>query len=266
MDNKNSFGGGKLEYVPLSSLRVHPKVQREFDETWGNKIASNWDPLKCEPLAAVRAKTNGVVNGSYLVIDGQHRLFAARTHYGNVDQMLPCWVSPDLELEEQATLFLGWNNTKTVKPFSKWNVRRLAEDETVHAIDTMLKEFGLKAQAAESEGSVRAIAAVENIYTKHGPEILRDTLKILSRAWGTQADAYDNIMIRGLSFVVLRVGKAMEHGEMARKMARHGLPMRFVGEARQLAKISGTSAMRAMAEILVNLWNKGKREQSILKL
>jgi hypothetical protein len=67
--------------------------------------------------------------------------------------------------------------------------------------------------------------------------------------------------------VVQKLGAAIvDHGHLAKKMMKHGSPSRFIGEARQLAKISGTSVMRAMAEILVNLWNKGRREETALKL
>jgi hypothetical protein len=266
MDSKQSFGGAKLEYVPMSSLRVHPKIQREFKESWGVQLGETWAALKCEPLAAVRAKTNGVSNGVFLVIDGQHRLYGARLHYGNTDQMLPVWVYPDLPLEEQAEVFLGFNDTKAMKSYSKWNVRRIAKEEVVLAVDDLLKEFGLKVAQGEAEGTIRAIAAVETIYTKQGPEILRQTLEILHQAWGTQSDAYDNVVLRGMTFVVQKLSKALEPGKLANKMAKHGKPSRFIGEARQLAKLSGTSVMRAMAEILVNLYNKGRHEGTLLKL
>jgi hypothetical protein len=110
------------------------------------------------------------------------------------------------------------------------------------------------------------VAALEKIYAKPGPDTLRQTLTVLKDAWGTKVEAYDQLMIKGLAGVLQKAGAAINHKELATRLARHGTPARFIGEARQYAKLSGIGATRACSEIIVNVWNKRKQEKAQITL
>lgn len=261
MEAKKAFGQYRIEWIKLSNLRIHPTVQRKLDPGRVNSLTKEWDPALCRPLDVVQ-------NGHcYLVFEGQTRLEAARLVYKDDEQMLPCHVHEGLNVEEQAERFLGLNDTKQVRTSDKWIVRKIAKDPVVLAIEAILVEKHLVVSQQASDGCVRAVAALEAIYSRpKGQMLLNNTLTLIERAWGNSSDALDGVMLRGVAFVLERCGAALDLNDLARKLAKHGTAASLMGESRTLAKISSQSVTRALAENICGIWNRSRKESFHVKL
>lgn len=262
MENKKAFGEQKVEWIEISKLEAHPTVQRPLDKRRVATLAAQWDPQLCKPLGVV---PHGV---KYYVYDGQTRLEAARMTYGTNSQVLPCIVDETLSEGDEAKLFLGWNNTKTVKPYDKWLVRRIAEDDIVVNIEKILSGLNLHiVSSPHHAGGIRAVAALERIYMRpDGPNTLVRTLTVLKEAWGDTHDAYDALTLQGVAMVMQQFPEEITVKELAHKMSKHGHASALIGEARTLARVQHMSVPRAVAYKVVAIWNKGRGAKSKLEL
>src|SRR5687768_12803311 len=92
--------------LPKSALRVDRRYQREISSRRSKqliqRIADNWRWYHCAPLTVA---DNG--DGTYNVIDGQHRMTAAKSLPGVV--LLPAYVVEEMTLQEQAGAFVAHN-------------------------------------------------------------------------------------------------------------------------------------------------------------
>lgn len=262
MESKKAFGAFRTEWIALEDLRPHPRVQRiKDDKKRQEKLAKEWKPMLCRPLDVI---PNGRCN---YVIDGKTRLGAANLIYHDKAQTLPCHVYDTITEKYAAGLFLGFNDAKPVKVFEKWLVRRIEEDPIVSSIDSLLKMHGLQAVGTDLDGGIRAVAALEKIFSRQKGDVILDrTLRLLLQAWGTKHDAFDGLLLMGVALVVQKLGDHIEDAALARRMAKQGTPGAMIGDARVLAKVSGRSVASAMGEKIIGIWNKGRHESSYLKL
>jgi hypothetical protein len=79
-----------LEFRRLCDLKIDPSYQRSIEigtsQTLIRRIAMFWDWSLCQPLAVARR-----ADGALMVVDGQHRLAAARLRGDIYD--LPCVIT-----------------------------------------------------------------------------------------------------------------------------------------------------------------------------
>ena len=82
-----------LEFRPIPDLHIDPTYQRSIDtapsQTLIRRIAVHWDWGLCQPLTVAKRD-----DGMLYVIDGQHRLAAAKARHDIYD--LPCVVVSSL--------------------------------------------------------------------------------------------------------------------------------------------------------------------------
>jgi hypothetical protein len=241
------------EWILIRELRAHPTVQRPFNESWAQKIADAFDPDKFRPLDVIKS------GQSYLVFAGQHRLAAARLALGE-NQRVPCHVHNEVPIERQAEICLGVDNMLGWKRIDSWKLRVIAKEEVPIQIEALLRRYKLRVDKSPGEGIVRAVAALEAVYKRcGGDDGLGRTLSILGNAWGRNQDAYDALLIRGLGFLVHRLNGQLEDDELARRLSKGSGPERMIGAARDYAKVASISVDRAMADKILNIYNKGRR-------
>lgn len=98
-----------LEFRPLGDLHLDDSYQRSIDigpsQKLVRKIAVNWDWGLCQPLIVAKRD-----DGSLWVVDGQHRLAAARLRPDIYD--LPCVVVHSAAASDEAAMFVALNQQR----------------------------------------------------------------------------------------------------------------------------------------------------------
>jgi hypothetical protein len=98
----------RLDWLPLDRLTVDARYQRALGaDNWKHikRIAREWSWLHYQPIVCAPA-----ADGGFVVIDGQHRLEAAR-HHPAIDR-LPAYIVAAADLAQQARAFVALNGQR----------------------------------------------------------------------------------------------------------------------------------------------------------
>lgn len=172
-----------LEFRPLGELSVDESYQRSIEtEPSGRlirRIAQFWDWGLCQPLAVARRQ-----DGTLMVVDGQHRLAAARMR-GDIAH-IPCVITAYANTGDEAAAFVALNqNRKPLQPLDLFKAALAAEDETAIAVQIILEGAGLKLAPHTNwqfwkPGMLANVNALQSIYRRHGGKVLAVTLKAIA--------------------------------------------------------------------------------------
>ncbi|MBO5969934.1 MAG: ParB N-terminal domain-containing protein [Clostridia bacterium] len=135
MANVPEVCGVYYKDLPLALLDVHPTIQRDLSDHY-LKIAENFDINKCDPLTVSWKE-----NGTFLIIDGQHR-FRAALQKGITT--LPCRVFKDLTAEEEAKMFYTQNeNNKRLTPRDMLRAKLTVKEEVAVSLKNLCDRHGV---------------------------------------------------------------------------------------------------------------------------
>jgi len=135
---------GEMRRLNKNVLQVHPAYQRHAVETKIKMIAAAWSWVACGAIIV------GNRGGEYWVIDGQHRVLAARRR-ADIDSM-PCLVFETESVEQEAQGFLDANTgRKPVSSIDKFRASIASGDETAKYVDALFSELGITPRATASK-------------------------------------------------------------------------------------------------------------------
>lgn len=189
-----------LQFCAPGELAVDESYQRGLEDSRSRdlirKIAQHWNWDLCQPLVVSRR------GGSLYVIDGQHRLEAARQR-GDIAQ-LPCVVLDYASAADEAASFVHLNQQR--KPLNKLDLFRAAvasEDVQAKAIAGALAAAGLSLaphtnHTAWQPGMVSNIGGIERAWTRDGPEVTERALAALAEGFRGQVQQYAGTLFRGI--------------------------------------------------------------------
>ena len=134
----------------------------------------------------------------------------------------------------------------------------------------VLTDHGWRVAAGQTNGTFSAVAALERIY--HGANIVKDgaylarchtVIAVLTAAFGHNSDGCRQEIVSGLGFVVLR-HLDLDLRKLVTELGKFpGGPLGLCGRAKALRDLSGGNLGHAMAEIITNLHNKGRRTKRL---
>jgi hypothetical protein len=195
-----------LQYCLPAQLQIDPSYQRSIEngesKTLIKAIASKWDWGLCQPLVVARRG-----DGSLFVIDGQHRLEAAKLR-GDIAQ-LPCVVSDSREASAEAAQFVALNRNR--RPLAALDVFRASlasgADEA-HAILAALEAAGLSLaphsnHTAWKPGMVSNIGGIERAWKRLGAAVTTRALELLAKGFEGQVLRYAGTIFPGLVGMVV---------------------------------------------------------------
>jgi hypothetical protein len=162
----------EIKHIPKSELLIDDGYQRTVNISRAKKMAKEWDWLLAGALTVAET------GGRYFVIDGQHRLAAAKM-LDDIEEM-PCIVHHGLSQAKSADVFLGIN-TQGQKPtmHQRFKALVIAKDPIALEMTKDLAMGGYKVKnAPQGTGKVlNAISAVYNAY-KTNQEHARRALNV----------------------------------------------------------------------------------------
>lgn len=176
-----------LRWIGKMHLRIDARYQRDVSTKRGQalvrKIAAEWRWAHCLPLVVTDN-----FDGTFNVIDGQHRLFAADARPDIAE--LPCYVIPTETLQDEAQAFVAYNRDRVqLTPLAVYHALVAARDAGAQVIAdackaarvVVLKQPKMLDECAFNEA--QCIGALRAVVRAWGGDHLARTLKILTAAW-----------------------------------------------------------------------------------
>ena len=258
----------RLAYIKLDDLIIEPDIQRPLNDRWATWIADHWDRDAVGVLTV-----NPTQDDAYHIVDGQHRVAAAemlrkRGHWNG--QEFSCIVREGSR-QRAAELFLDYNHTKQVRYIDKFFIRIEAREPVALAITDIIENHGFTISSRSKDGSIHAISACERVYLGFStnpdhtdPATFDLVLDVVVAAWGRTTAAVNGQIIEGLGRVYHRYGRShIDLDRMTTAMSRQsGGPSGLLGRAQGLHDAKTVTVGRAMADVIVDAYNRGLRRES----
>lgn len=246
-----------VRLLELDQLFVDPEVQRNVEPRKVQRISDNLNEAALGTLTVSRRD-----NGRYHVVDGQHRV-AALTQINDGSYKVLCRVFTGLTVNEEATLFRLLNNTSRPHAVDSFRIRVIEGEQGAAYITRVLTDNGWRLATGSADRAFAAVAAIERIY-RLDPDAVSQTIVSITRAWGHQQSGVDGRIVEGLGLVFARYGNAIDADNLVDRLARYpGGPGKLIGNARTLSDALGVTVAKAMAESLVELYNKAKSTRAL---
>lgn len=264
---KESFFTREFISIPAREIHVDYDYQRLVRSRRVSRLVAQFDPKLLGTL-----EVSERADGSYWVIDGQHRLEACKAI--DPDLEVPCVVYRGLTREEEAEVFWKTQDGRSNVSPAERLVARLAQGEpkAVAIVDIMtannVRAVSWVGGADASGGlkrTTRAIAAIEVAFARLGASGLDRVLHILSETWADKhADTFRADHIHGLSVLIDRfpelsddrlIDKINEITPMDLKMATRSY----------ITTIDSGRGGTATARALVALYNYKLRKEAKLE-
>lgn len=195
-----------LQFCRPSELRVDAAYQRDLhtgpSQSLIRRIAQHWNWDLCQPLVVARRVD---VFERLFVIDGQHRLAAARLR-GDIEQ-LPCVIVSYASVADEAASFVHLNQQR--RPLSRLDLFKaaVASDDTravkiVAALaDARLSVAPHSNYSAWKPGMVANIGGIESAWRVYGEKVTSTALRLLGLAFGGQVLRYAGTIFPGVAAV-----------------------------------------------------------------
>jgi hypothetical protein len=181
---------GKLFEIEKNALTIEQSYQRQSSESDVGKIAGNWFwPALGTIVVSHR-------NGQYYVVDGQHRVLAAKMR--DDVEMLPCIVHEGMSVEEEAAMFyLLNNNRRTPTAIEKFKAILAANDDNARYVNSELTKRGFVV-AKSGSNTTNCIQAMMMSAKKNKKRFVR-ALELCVNI--CQGQAIPKMLFSGLDFV-----------------------------------------------------------------
>lgn len=167
----------RLRWVPLDQIKVNPAAQRELKQSRVDHLVANLD------LDQIGNPVLNERNGSFYVIDGQHRIEALR-QFGFTNETVQCWVHFGLTEAEEAERFLQINDTLAVEAHAKYRTAVNAGRPTECEIERVVRLNGCVVSKDNLPGAISAVGTLRRIFDRSGSVVLGRTLRIAHDAYG----------------------------------------------------------------------------------
>lgn len=195
-----------LAWLPLSALAVDHRYQRPLTATHVRRIGRGFAWLTFQPVTVTRLEA-GPGPDRYAVLDGQHRVEAARLLHGQgVPGMaeVPCYVVAAGDLATQARAFLGINQTRLgVTSISLHHAAVAAGDNTACAVARILAAAGVAVPATQMSAvkpmQTAAVVALRKAVARWGEGAVRAAVAALAEAHPRTPGAFGASLLSGLA-------------------------------------------------------------------
>lgn len=194
-----------LQYCSPEQLLIDETYQRSLEapasQALIRRVATSWDWGLCQPLFVARR-----ADGGLYVVDGQHRLEAAKLR-GDIWQ-LPCVVASFADAASEAAAFVALNQER--RPLNKLQLFKAAiaaGDREAAAIVAALDAAGLHLASSTNldtcrPGAVSHVGGMQHCLRAHGGGVLACALSALAQAWAGEVLRFAGTIFPGIAAVV----------------------------------------------------------------
>lgn len=253
----------KEEMIAVTDLVVDSRVQRQaLNMAKVRKFVKRYNPSALGIVTVSRRADRSLV-----VVDGMHRVEATRIFTTNAGLML-CHVFTDLSLADEAQMFLDLNETTQPMVADKFNVTLSAdsvEGDAARDMQELVGAYGWRISRTQANGHINCIRIATRLYELSQkldaqPNLLQAAILVITRAWGNDRHGVQGPILEGIGRMFGEYGSNLDMTRLVDTLkAYQGGPQTLVAEAQALAAIRKGRVSMAVAEQLVESYNKGLR-------
>lgn len=239
----------RLRWVPIADMKTSPLTQRDLKQARVDQLAANFD------LEQIGTPTVNHRDGSWYIIDGQHRI-AALKEIGWEDQQIQCWAYEGLTETEEAEKFLKLNDYLAVNAFAKFRIGVRAEREEETDIDRIVRAQGLHVSHQKGEGNISAVVTLRKLY-RRSPATLARSLRISRDAYGDAG--MEGPVIEGIGLLCHRYNGLLDDDRAVAGLSKAlGGVNGLLAKAEVLRKQTQNARAHCVAAAAVELINQGR--------
>lgn len=247
---KKAQRAARLRWVPIDEMKVNPLAQREINPARVDRLAVDFD------LEQMGTPTVNLRDGSYFIIDGQHRIEALR-EIGFGGEQVQCWTYEGLSETDEAEMFLKLNDYLAIPAIPKYRAAITAQRPAETDIDRIVRSLGLVVSASKMPGAIQAVGTLGRVYSRSGPKVLSRTLRLTRDAYGDSG--MEAIVIDGLGLLCHRYNGELDESVALDKLSRsHGGVNGLLGKAEKLRRETGQQKAHCVAAAAVEIINAGR--------
>lgn len=254
----STFGEGahSTKWIEIKNLSVvWATAQREFNERHASRIAESFDPDLFDDLVVTLPNGDGI----YHVVDGQHRMAAVRSLWGE-QEMVPCRIVDAKDPARAAVIFDKINTGRRLPTsIEKFRVRVTAGSETEVAINKVCLWLGCRIEEGNGANSIRATGALINVYNTFGLEVLKEALTTIRTTWREDKGALEGPIIEGFGSLIGAHRGHMDWKRLREKTALAYTPGRALGQAKADKENFGGRISDGVRRVLIRNYNQGLR-------
>lgn len=252
-----------IGFVPMGKMLVSQQAQRKSDPKRVEHLLSNMEP---ELIGALHVSQR---DGSFYIMDGQHRYLALREWIGEdwPKEQLRCQIYSGLTEAQEADVFLRLNDIKAVGVFDKFEKAVMAGREREVTISKIVNNCGLKITRIKKdhEGSIAAVSSLGRIFDNYGAVVLANSLKISSGAFGDIG--LEGFAVEGVALVCHRYGKSLDSALAIKALSTVRGGITTLTTRTNLARQKyGRSRPICFASVMVDVINNGLGARSKSRL
>ena len=247
----------QIQMVPLMSI-VTEEYQRALNMKNVSGIVKEFDPAKLGVLVVSHR-----VDGTYAILDGQHRLAALRNMgYTSAN----CIVLEGMTVQQEADYFRRQNeNKQSLRIVDTFNASIWADEEESVKIYHIMGKYGFRLGKSGQPMCICAIGALQLIIRQFGETVLELVLQSISETWPHDTCILRREMLAGLGEFWKRYADVITPQQFDARMQtkfpvelHQELRRRTQGKATPSSAFSKSIRFTACA-VLVDAYNKGLR-------
>jgi hypothetical protein len=184
------------QFLPINLLKLD-EYQRRWelsDTAWVKEKSECFDPRLLGTITVSKR------DGSYYVIDGQHRVMLCKAVKRDGIMAL---VYEGLTKIHEASYFKKLNGANgEIRKLKKTQIHSasvVAEEKMAVEIQQTAEKYGFVIESSKRNNTVAAISVVEKVYKKYGLQILDDTFSLLRATWNGDKKSLDAEVIEGVA-------------------------------------------------------------------
>lgn len=251
----------EMKMVPVETVIADERYQRRLSDASRSRIAAMMRDFSWPRFGAiVVAKSDQGLS----VVDGQHRLVAARLLGITEVPAVMC----NADLLDQARDFVGINTTRTsVASIDKFRARVAAEDPIACKVAETLAALEITTDVPAGAGigprETRAVVVLERIAKSANKGLLFNTLELMLDAQPDQPNLLTAFAIEAVAKTLALVGTTEAALERLERVVAETDFDTLRENAAQLVKIQGGKTSQRGHELLLREYNRGLKASRV---
>lgn len=189
-----------IEWLPIVALRVNDVYQREVRANGRTNVIQIAKNFKWSKFGVVLVAAVG--NGTFAIIDGQHRTLGAAIR--GIDAV-PCLILHGVNIEQQAEIFAAINGKVTaISALSIFHAELASKDPMALRVQDLCKEAGVtvcryvKPLDSLLRGETVSVNTLKTVIQQYGEPLVKLALKCILKASGDHTVLLNSNVIRAM--------------------------------------------------------------------